>query len=302
MQEKVSMSDGTEIFVRVFKNSKATGVPLILSDGLGCDGYVWKYLIPHFRKKHTVIHWNYRGHGRSSIPSDLNSIQVPKLVEDLNFLLDHLNVKNGLFCGHSMGVQVSLEAFAKIPERLAGLFLVCGGYQYPLETWHASLTQKGKSTFLNFAMKNLFHPMAKSTVNHPLVAQLCWQALVSNPLFHQAARFFETNPRLMEKEDFVPYFDHLKRMKAKVFAQAASSFVAHSAEPVLKSVNKPTLIVAGGKDTFSPPWLSFDMHKAIRKSELLYVPDGSHCTPLEHPELLNLRLEKFIQERIQVAS
>jgi len=56
----------------------------------------------------------------------------------------------------------------------------------------------------------------------------------------------------------------------------------------------PTLIVAGTDDTFTPYWLSEEMHARIRGSELLTVPGGTHVAPIEHPELITLRLEKFL--------
>jgi pimeloyl-ACP methyl ester carboxylesterase len=107
---------------------------------------------------------------------------------------------------------------------------------------------------------------------------------------------FEVNRKRVRKDDLVPYFDHLSKMQARVFAQLANNFSAHNAEHVLPSIEHPTLIVAGGRDTFSPPWLSLDMHEAIQGSELLFVPDGSHVTPIEHPELINLRLHKFVKD------
>jgi len=36
------------------------------------------------------------------------------------------------------------------------------------------------------------------------------------------------------------------------------------------------------------------MHARIRGSELLTVPGGTHVAPIEHPELIALRLEKFL--------
>ena len=62
----------------------------------------------------------------------------------------------------------------------------------------------------------------------------------------------------------------------------------------LPHVDVPTLIVAGTDDTFTPYWLSEEMHARIPGSELLTVPGGTHVAPIEHPELITLRLEKFL--------
>ena len=36
------------------------------------------------------------------------------------------------------------------------------------------------------------------------------------------------------------------------------------------------------------------MHERIPGSELLTVPGGTHVAPIEQPELITLRLEKFL--------
>ena len=50
--------DGTEIYYRVIKNPSAKGIPILLNDGLACDGYIWKYLIKNFYEEHPIIHKN----------------------------------------------------------------------------------------------------------------------------------------------------------------------------------------------------------------------------------------------------
>ncbi|MBL4818935.1 MAG: alpha/beta hydrolase, partial [Deltaproteobacteria bacterium] len=59
-------------------------------------------------------------------------------------------------------------------------------------------------------------------------------------------------------------------------------------------IQVPTLIISGGQDAFSPRWVALDMHHAVENSEMLFIPSGTHCTPIEHPELIQLRIEKFL--------
>ena len=40
-------------------------------------------------------------------------------------------------------------------------------------------------------------------------------------------------------------------------------------------IDVPTLVVAGTEDTFTPYWLSEEMHDRIPRSELLTVPGGN---------------------------
>ena len=57
--------DGTKLYFEVKVPKNATGLPWVLCDGLGCDGYVWKYMEAHFGHQHPMIHMHYRGHGKS---------------------------------------------------------------------------------------------------------------------------------------------------------------------------------------------------------------------------------------------
>jgi pimeloyl-ACP methyl ester carboxylesterase len=58
----------------------------------------------------------------------------------------------------------------------------------------------------------------------------------------------------------------------------------------------PTLIVAGERDTWTPLERSKAMHAAIPGSELLVLADATHTGPLERPEVVGERLERFLAE------
>src|ERR1700753_2523499 len=58
--------DGTPIYYRVRGPVDAPAV--VFCDGIGCDGYVWKYLETELAVTHRIVHWHYRGHGRTATP------------------------------------------------------------------------------------------------------------------------------------------------------------------------------------------------------------------------------------------
>jgi pimeloyl-ACP methyl ester carboxylesterase len=61
-------------------------------------------------------------------------------------------------------------------------------------------------------------------------------------------------------------------------------------------------VVAGDRDGFTPLRRSMAMQAMIPDSELLVLPAGTHTGPLEHPELLALRVQKFVAERVVPAA
>ena len=72
-EKRVESFDGTVIWYRMI----GTGEPiLVLCDGVGCDGFVWKYLIPHLEGKYRIVHYNYRGHGKSTTPENPENLGI----------------------------------------------------------------------------------------------------------------------------------------------------------------------------------------------------------------------------------
>src|SRR4051812_803641 len=78
--------DGTPIYYRVRGPTHAPAV--IFCDGIGCDGYVWKYLEASLLDSHRIVHWHYRGHGQSPMPRDPRRVDIADLADDLAAVLD----------------------------------------------------------------------------------------------------------------------------------------------------------------------------------------------------------------------
>jgi pimeloyl-ACP methyl ester carboxylesterase len=72
----------------------------------------------------------------------------------------------------------------------------------------------------------------------------------------------------------------------------------HSADDLLKDIMVPTLVVAGGRDGFTPPERSRAMAEAIPGAELLEIPNASHTAPIERPNVVDWAIRDFIARRI----
>src|SRR5512145_2238228 len=125
-------ADGSPIYWRTFGQRRAGAPDVILSDGIGCDGYVWKYLERALGEEHRVIHWHYRGHGRTPVPRNRRNVGIADLADDLATVLDAAGSERAVLAGHSMGVQVCLEAYRRHRDRTVALVLLCGAYGNPL--------------------------------------------------------------------------------------------------------------------------------------------------------------------------
>jgi pimeloyl-ACP methyl ester carboxylesterase len=276
--------DGTEIFVSTSGEGR---VPLVLCDGLGCDGFIWRHLKPYFEPRYRVVRWHYRGHGLSKIPENLDNLTVDAIREDLVAVFDGLEIDRAVVFGHSMGCQIILDFAVTHPSRVLGVVPICGSYGRPLETFHG-----------NSLLSAAFPFMQEAAVRWPRTVDRIWRAAVTSELARGVARLLETNSRLVSQSDLGPYFQHLAGMDPRVFARVAIDANEHTVEERLSEVHAPTLIIAGDRDSFTPVWLSRRMHTLTPGSELMVVPGGTHVAPLEIPELLHLRVDRFLEERV----
>lgn len=279
-QDYVRVPDGASIFYEVRNEGEPA---MVLCDGLGCDGFAWKYLLPLLERRHRVVHWHYRGHGQSGMPADRTQVGISQCCDDLEQVLDAAGVKKAVLFGHSMGVQVALEFHRRHPERVAALVLVCGSYGTPLDTFHDTNLLKKALPFIRGVVERF--PLATARFN---------RMVMNTELAVELAITLELNRALLKKNDFAPYFQHMSRMDPVVFLRTLQSLSQHTALDHLPNIEVPVLVVGGEQDHFTPAHLSRKMADLIPGATLLMVNGGSHTAPLESPEAIGHAVEVFL--------
>jgi pimeloyl-ACP methyl ester carboxylesterase len=279
----VKGSDDTDIFYESF----GEGLPLAFADGIGCFGYAWKYLWDYFGDSCRLLHFHYRGHGQSAIPKDQNYLTIQDHCDDLVRVFDADGVDKAVLVGHSMGCQVIFEFYRMYPDRVAGLIPICGSYGRPLTTFNDSDT-----------LDKIFPLIYTFAVLTPWMATPVWKWLTPTRLGFEIAKLTEVNRHLIKKDDFMPYLEDISSVPINIFAKMLDHAAQHTAEDMLTSILVPTLIVAAERDGFTPMWLSNKMCDAIPDAEMIVLPTGTHTGPIELPELVNLRVEKFLREHL----
>jgi pimeloyl-ACP methyl ester carboxylesterase len=280
--EFVTGHDGTAIAC----SSEGRGAVIVLCDGIGCDHYVWRKLRPNLVERFRVITWNYRGHGHSDMPVDPAAVTIRDHAQDLVRVLDHFGVKQAILAGHSMGVQVIYEFYALASERVRALIPICGASGHPLDTFGGD--GRLKDRIYPFLFRLL-------TSENPQFVQV-WRTLFPTSFAWRLACLLEINGSLVSRQDFEPYLEHMGRMDLGLFARTLQAASVHTAEPLLDQIRVPTLIFAGERDGFTPVEVSYEMQRRIPGAELCVIPGGSHTAPIEVPELVQLRLDKFLRD------
>ena len=271
---------------KIWYQSRGSGLPIVFCNGLGCSTFYWKHIAPHFEKKAQVIQFDWRAHGNSTHPKDPSKMTIDGLAKDLNSVLKALKIQKAVLVGHSMGVQVMLHFYKLYPKKALALIPCLGTFKNPLDTFYNSPK-----------LQYIFEAMYIFNHLFPKLSQTVGKLVRANPLNYQVGGLFQMlNPGLADRKAIKQYMDHLTKIDPVLLSKLIKSMQNHSAESVLKKISVPTLIFAGEKDKFTPMWIAKKMHKMIAHSELQIIRKASHVALVEQPELINLRLEKFLRE------
>jgi pimeloyl-ACP methyl ester carboxylesterase len=278
-------SDGSPLFYESW-GERGADTPIVLCDGIGCDGYVWRYLKSDLGSRFG-LHPHYRGHGRTAAPRDPARVTIEDLADDVACVLDDALVERAVLVGHSMGVQVALETYRRHAERIAALVLVCGAPSHPLRTFRGSA-----------ALEELLPTIQKWIHRVPGIINRVTRWTLPTRLAYEVASRMEIRRELVEPADFMPYLEGLARIDSRLFVAMLAAAGQHSAEELLPMIDVPVLVVAGGRDGFTPPERSRAMAGAIPGSELLEIPNASHTAPIERPHLVDWTIRDFIHRRV----
>ncbi|RZL19069.1 MAG: alpha/beta hydrolase [Pedobacter sp.] len=74
----------------------------------------------------------------------------------------------------------------------------------------------------------------------------------------------------------------------------AKSAIRHNMSKELYRITIPVSLIWGEDDKVTPPEVAKEFHELLPNSELNWVPKCGHAPMMEHPELFNTLLEKFL--------
>ena len=280
----VTSSDGTRIRAGKYGSGPHKW---LLTPGLGTPVYSWKYLFEYFGSRITFVTWEPRGCYASEAPSDLARLRVEDHVLDGLAVMEAVGWQDSSFVcgGWSMGIEIALELYRHMPDKIQALMLLNGAYEHVLTT-----------AFDIPVVNRLLEPSVKgmasaASVFAPLSRYLLGQPWAIGLMKHMGIvtanrDFFGEVVSLFKELDFGVYFRMILALNS------------HSAKNILPLVQVPTLVTAGSMDKMTPLSVSEYIHQRIQDSELFVVPNGTHYTTIEYPELINLKVEQFFRNRV----
>ena len=280
----VTASDGTNLYVR--RRNAAAPVTALLCDGIACDGFIWRFLVDDLLPDAGILHWNYRGHGRSHTPVDTALVSISAFVDDLEAVRTSCVDGPTVLIGHSMGCQVVLEGYRRNPRNIAGIVLICGA--------------PGRITHSFKGSDSLAHALPKLIARverNPRIARALWSNVPPNLSARVALAMGEVDAGI-DLQDIVKYSEHVAGLEPLMFLRMLQAVGEETAEDMLSRVAVPTLVIAGDQDSFTPPHLAEAMAAKLPDSELMMVPGATHVVPIERREAVRDRIQAFIHNRV----
>jgi len=258
---------------------------ILLSPGMGTPLLCWKYLFEAFADTCTIVTWDPRGCYGSAKPSDPTRIEVADHVADGEAVLAHLGWDGPfVLAGWSMGVELSLELYTAHKRDVAGLILINGAFEHVLQTV-TLLPHADQIVDRLLGLGQLLGPLASRIARAVLGQDWSVDLLLKTGIVTANERFFGDVLRDFRGLDFGFYCGMIRALNR------------HSARALCPGVDVPTLITAGTLDKMTPLATARELQTLIRDSELFVVPNGTHYTTLEYPEIVNLKIESFLRKR-----
>ena len=277
----VESYDKTKIYYS-FKNNKSSKT-LVFSYGVTCGMYHFKYQDAYFKKSYSILQYDYRGHNNSGLPSNLENLSIEGCAYDLKAVLDKLGIKKTVLIGHSMGVAVNLKFYELFPEYVEAMVFICGGITNPFDIMFYTDTTKVIFEFLKMAY-----------LKFPGESEKVWKNIPTS-LSHAFISLVGYNKMLAQKNDILIYVEAIKSHSLEMILHVLQDYSKFNGEEICKKITCPTLILGGQYDLVTPLKHIHHVHKLVKTSELFVVPQGSHVSQWDMPEVINLRIEKFLK-------
>ena len=181
-----------------------------------------------------------------------------------------------------MGFQVALEMYKRHRSRVAGMISIAGPSG-------RAVAQFQGTDIIGHAL-----PFLRAATRHAsdLTVRL-WRTLLPHPTLRRFGMQSQLNLDRIDVEDIDFYLSQMSKMSPELFLELLQQAARHSSEDIMPRVRVPSLIMAGGKDTFIPLATMREVAFSIPGAQWVVIPEASHALPAEYPEDVAEHIRRF---------
>jgi sigma-B regulation protein RsbQ len=244
---------------------------MIFAHGFGCDLNMWRFVAPAFEHDFKTILFDHVGAGNS----DLTAYDAGKYAslsgyaDDVVAICREVDVKEGIFVGHSVSAMIGLLADLACPELFSAHVMVGPSPRYIDDEGYIGGFQEHQiDELLDFLEDNY----------------MGWSAAMAPVIMGNSER-----PELTE--ELTNSFCRTDPDIAKAFARV--TFKSDNRSDLLK-INSRVLILQCSEDMIAPAQVGEYVHKHIRGSTLVYLKATGHCPNLSAPAEVIDAMRNFV--------
>ena len=241
----------------------------LIHEGIA-DRRMWRETLPALEADFTVVTYDQRGFGDSTLPSG-----PATYIDDLRALLDHLGLEQTTLVGASLGGRVALEMALVHPKRISGLVLAAAG----LADWDWSDEVK------RFGEEE---EEAYESGDLDRAVELNLKLWVDGP---------RRGPDAVDP-DMRAFVGKMQRRAFEIPLPDPPPTSAPPLDPSalhrLGDIAIPTLVVIGDEDVDDMKQIADVLAERIPGARKITLPDTAHMIPLERPQEFNRILLDFL--------
>lgn len=281
---RVPGDGGVELSIRVHEGPSTSASGLLLHHGLASSQRIWDLMLPRLSRRFRVVTYDARGHGRSAKPS--SGYGFDRVVADARAVIRAARLERPVVVGHSWGAMVTLELTSRHPSTLSGAVLVDGGLGTLRETmdWPTAKQQLAPPHLAGTPVDE-FRRMIRTFLGHAVEVTPEIEEIVLSVM--HVDRRGRIRPRLSRANHF--------RILRAIWLQDPDAALARLSVPIL------AVLARGGGD---PEW-DDRKRRAVKRVTGSGAPvrvswmEGIHDLPLQHPDALARRIERFAEQLVR---
>jgi len=278
MKKAVKTRDNLKVFYDYIQRDAKKPVLLYLH-GLGGNWTEWTGVSKVVRKKgYSTLCIDLRGHGRSSTPEELEYYHLENFAHDIQQILKKEKIKKFAMIGHSFGGSLAIAYCTEFKNlQPKALILIQSTYRYPYKKYREMNTNPA----IGYILRGLINKGVIKNKRFDKLKTLDLQKITRENLLFQ----------LFDEIYYTPFKAVLECLdSAEVYATTKEKKIIST----LKSINFPTLVIAGKKDKVIKFEYAAELHTLIPRSQLKVFEPGSHQLPLEKPKELGKEILNFL--------
>ena len=241
-----------------------SGPAVVLLHGLGSSCRDWEFQEVALEDRYRVIAVDLPGHGGSA--RSVGPTTIERMADDVAALLTGLDEAPAHVVGLSLGACVALRLGLQAPARVRSLTLV---------NPFARVEPTGPGDLARLAVRLTMLGVASMRVVGAHVARGLFPWPEQRALYEAAVASLGATSR-------------------RGYAAALRALAHFDARGQVAAIRRPTLVVAGDRDTMVPLAPKLRLAAAIPGARIVVVPASGHATPYDQPDTFNRLLLDFL--------